>query len=71
MITVTIDEKEYQVKKGIRLEDIAKKYGVCAKGEIVLAYVNRHLSELHKTIEEPAVIEFVSTVDKIGLTTRD
>ena len=39
MITVTIDEKEYQVKKGIRLEDVAKKYGVCAEGEIVLAYV--------------------------------
>lgn len=69
MITVTIDEKEYQVKKGIRLEDVAKKYGVCAEGEIVLAYVNGHLSELHKTIEEPAVIEFVSTVDKIGYDT--
>ncbi len=69
MITITIDEKEYQVNKGILLEDIAKKYGVCDRGEIVLAYVDGHLSELHKTIEEPAVISFVSTADKIGYDT--
>lgn len=69
MITVTIDTKEYEVDEGIVLEDIAQKYGVCGKGEIVLAYVNGHLSELHKTIDESAVIEFVSTADKIGYDT--
>lgn len=69
MITVTIDTKKYEVDEGIVLEDIAQKYGVCGKGEIVLAYVNGHLSELHKTIDESAVIEFVSTADKIGYDT--
>ena len=33
MITITIDGKEYQVNKGILLEDIAKKNMVSVTGE--------------------------------------
>ncbi|MGN0155077.1 MAG: nucleoside kinase [Lachnospiraceae bacterium] len=66
MVTVTIDGKEYEVENGIRLEELAKRYGKCDKGEIVLAYRNGHLCELHKTVEESSEISFVSTSDKVG-----
>ncbi|MCM1497491.1 MAG: nucleoside kinase [Clostridium sp.] len=69
MVTVTIEQKEYQVEEGICLEELAKQYGSCERGQIVLAYVNRHLCELHKKISQDAVIEFVSTTDKIGFST--
>ena len=69
MITVKIDHCEYEIEEGTRLEEIAKKYGVCEKGEIVLAYRNRHLCELHKKVKEPAEISFVNTTDKIGFDT--
>lgn len=69
MITVTIDGQSYEVAEGTTLEKLAKKYGTCPAGEIVLAYRNGHLCELHKTVTEPAVIEFVTTADKIGMDT--
>lgn len=69
MVTVTIGDKEYKVEEGTRLEELAHRYGVCDQGQIVLAYVDRHLCELHKEVEEDAVIEFVSTTDKIGYDT--
>lgn len=69
MVTVTIDNKEYKVEEGTRIEELAQKYGVCAQGQIVLAYVDQHLCELHKEVKEDAAIEFVSTTDKIGYDT--
>lgn len=69
MITITIGDKTYEEEAGIRLEEIAKKYGSCEKGDIVLAYVDGHLSELHKTVGESAEIRFVSTMEKIGFDT--
>lgn len=67
MVTITMNGKNYEVEKGITLEDIAKQYGTCEKGEIVLAYQNNHLCELHRTVTENCEIEFVSTANKIGL----
>ncbi|MDE5863405.1 MAG: nucleoside kinase, partial [Lachnospiraceae bacterium] len=69
MVTVTVEQKEYEVEEGISLEEIAKQYGSCEQGQIVLAYVNRHLCELHKKVSQDAVIEFVTTTDKIGFST--
>ncbi len=69
MITINIDHCEYEIEEGTRLEEIAKKYGVCEKGEIVLAYRNGHLCELYKKVKEPAEISFVNTADKIGFDT--
>lgn len=66
MVTVKIQEQEYEVTEGISLEKLAKQYGKSEKGEIVLAYRNRHLCELHKTVTEDAKIEFVTTAEKIG-----
>lgn len=69
MITVKIDEEEYQIEEGCTLEEIAKKYGSCKKGQIVLAYKNGHLCELYKTVDEDAEISFVTTAEKVGLDT--
>lgn len=69
MITIKIAEKEYQIEEGSTLEEIAKQYGDCEKGQIVLAYRNGHLCELYKTVDEDADISFVTTAEKIGLDT--
>lgn len=69
MITIKIAEKEYQIEEGSTLEEIAKQYGNCKKGQIVLAYRNGHLCELYKTVDEDADISFVTTAEKIGLDT--
>lgn len=69
MITVTIGDKTYEEEEGVRLEELAGKYGKCDKGDIVLAYVDGHLSELHKKVKESAEIRFVTTTEKIGFDT--
>lgn len=69
MITIKVNGCEYNIEEETRLETIAKKYGECEKGEIVLAYRNGHLCELHKRVKEPSEITFVTTVDKIGFDT--
>jgi len=63
---VTIANEQYEVAEGMVLEEVAKKYGRCEKGEIVLAYQNGHLCELHRTVTEDALLEFVPTTNKIG-----
>lgn len=69
MIKIEINDKSYEVEEGLTLEEIAKQYGVCEKGQIVLAYRNNQLCELYKTVDEDATIKFVTTAEKIGLDT--
>lgn len=69
MITITIGDKTYEEEEGVRLEELAGKYGKCDKGAIVLAYVDGHLSELHKKVKKSAEIRFVTTAEKIGFDT--
>lgn len=69
MITVYIENQEYEVEEEITLEELAKQYGKSKKGKIVLAYRNGHLCELYKKVKENAKIEFVTTLEKIGLST--
>ncbi|MBQ9983229.1 MAG: nucleoside kinase [Lachnospiraceae bacterium] len=66
MVKVTIYGEQYEVAKGTSLQEIAKQYGECDKGEIVLAYQNGHLCELHRKVNEDAELVFVSTTDKVG-----
>ena len=66
MVKVTIYGEQYEVEKGTSLQEIAKQYGECDKGEIVLAYQNGHLCELHRKVNEDAELVFVSTTDKVG-----
>lgn len=67
MITVYIDNQEYEVEENMSLKELAKQYGKSEKGEIVLAYRNGHLCELHKKVKKNADIKFVTTAEKIGL----
>ncbi len=66
MVTIKVDGNLYDVEEGTTLERIAKKYGSGDKGEIVLAYQNGHLSELHRTVIADGEIRFVTTTDKVG-----
>ena len=67
MVKVTMNGTAYEVDKGTTLESIAKQYGTCEKGEIVLAYQNGHLCELYRTVTTDCDVEFVDTTNKIGL----
>lgn len=70
MVKITIGDNVYEVEQGTTLEEIAKKYGEPQdEGEIVLAYRNGHLCELFKTVEEDAIISFLTTKSKIGSAT--
>ena len=70
MVKVTIGDKIYEVEQGISLEELAKMYGEASDaGEIVLAYRNGHLCELFKTVEEDAVVSFLTTTSKSGNST--
>lgn len=69
MMQITVDGVRRKVQEEITLEDVAKEYGHCEKGEIVLAYQNRHLCELFKQVKENADITFVDTTEKIGIET--
>lgn len=69
MITVKINGNEYEVEEGVKLETLAVQYGSCEDGQIVLAYRNGHLCELHKDVTENTEISFVTTTDKIGFST--
>lgn len=66
MVTITVNGKNYEVEKGTTLENVAKQYGDCQKGEIVLAYMNGHLCELYRAVTENAEISFVPTTNKVG-----
>ncbi len=69
MIQVTIGDKTHEVEEGVSLEELAAKYGTCEKGDIVLAYMDNHLCELYKTVQESTEVRFVSTAEKIGFDT--
>ncbi len=69
MMQITVDGVKHTVEEGTTLEAVAREYGVCENGEIVLAYQNRHLCELFKPVMANANITFVSTADKIGIET--
>lgn len=66
---IVVEGKTYEVEEGITLEEIAKQYGTCEKGQIVLAYRDGHLCELYKSVDDQAEIQFVTTAEKIGLDT--
>ena len=66
MIIVKMNGNSYEMEDGASLEMFAKKYGVCEKGDIVLAYQNGHLCELHRAVLDGADITLVSTTDKVG-----
>lgn len=65
-IEVTINEKKYQVTKGITLEEVANDFASDYKYPILLAKVNNRLKELSSPIKENANIEFLDLTSPEG-----
>ncbi len=56
--------KEYP--KGISLLEISKEYQKDFKDDIILAFINNRLRELHKTVQKDCSVRFVTTGDDAG-----
>lgn len=65
-IEVTIDQKKYQLSKGITLQEIAQEFQKNFKYPIILARVNNRLKELTEEVKENATIEFLDLTSREG-----
>ncbi len=65
-IEVTIQNKKYQLSKGVTLQEIAKEFQKEYKYPIILAKVNNRLQELNEPVKENAEIEFLDLTSKEG-----
>ena len=61
MLTVTIDDQEYQYPEGISYEAIAADFQHTKKQDIVLVTVNGKLRELHHRLKKNCRISFLTT----------
>ena len=66
MAKVIINGKEETYKDGTSLIEIAALHKDDYKDDIVLAKYNGSLTELGKTVNEDAEIQFLTTADKDG-----
>lgn len=66
MIRATIQGEKKNYICGIRLSEIAQEYQKSEKHPIILMMVDGKLRELHKTLKNDAVVEFVTTADEAG-----
>lgn len=66
MIDININNKTYQVSKGITLEEISKDFQNNYKYPIILAKVDNKLKELTDIVEEDCSIEFIDLTTKQG-----
>ncbi len=65
-IQVTVLDEPGEYPKGVSLEKIAEDFQARYPHRIIMARVNGKLRELHKTLDEDALVEFVTTGEKIG-----
>lgn len=65
-VKVEINGNVKEYPKGISLLDISKEYQKNYKNDIILAFVNNRLRELHKTVQQDCSIRFVTTADDAG-----
>lgn len=66
-VQIGSDSREYPV--GTSYEEIAKAYQDLMENDIVLAWVDGRLRELHKRVNGDCCLSFVTTGDKIGFQT--
>lgn len=66
MCTVIVDGEERKYPYGTQLEEVTKEYQKNYKDDIILAFFNNKLRELHKRIKKDGTISFVTTADHIG-----
>lgn len=65
-VKVTLYGETIQVEEGTSLLELAKKYQNREQHDIVMAYMNKKLCELAKTIQGDCEIQFLTTSDEIG-----
>lgn len=65
-ITVKVYGEQVTLKEGITLLELAERYQEREKHDIVLAYMNRKLCELHKKVQDGTEIRFLTVADEIG-----
>lgn len=65
-ICITVYGEEKSVAAGTKLEEVARAYGREEKGDIVLAFVDDRLCELHCELTKSATVKFVTTGETIG-----
>ncbi len=66
MIKLTINGEVREYPQGTILEDIAKEYQKPDEPAIVLAFEDKKIRELHRTVAKDSVIEFITLRDTIG-----
>lgn len=66
MINVEIDNKNYEFKKGINLENIMEKINHKDKNIIVAAIINNRIQKLSKKIDSDCKIKFLTRSDVLG-----
>ena len=71
MIQVSIGGREVQVAKGTSFLELAKEYQPEYANDIVLVSVNKKLQELHKEVQKPCSLEFITTADKTGMSSYE
>ncbi len=63
---VQIHGNIYDIPQGTAYRQLAERFQPAYENDIVLATVNGKLQELHKTVQAPCSLEFVTTADKAG-----
>lgn len=65
-IQVTVLDEQREYSAGVSLEKVAGDFQDRYPHRIIMARVNGKLNELHKSLDGDALVEFVTTGDKIG-----
>ena len=71
MIQVTVKGQEAQVAEGASFLELAREYQAEYANDIVLVSVNKKLQELHKEVQRPCSVEFITTADKAGMSSYE
>ncbi|WP_434311048.1 nucleoside kinase [Hominifimenecus sp. rT4P-3] len=67
MIEIQVAGKSVEIAEGTTYRELARQFQPQYENDIVLVTVNGKLQELHKTLEKPCSIEFVTTAHTAGI----
>ena len=69
MVQVTVENERREYEVGTLLKDAAREFQNRFENEILLAFVNGKLQELHKVVRDGTEIHFLTAKDKPGMQT--
>lgn len=69
MVQVTVQNERREYEIGTLLSDVAEEFQSRFENDILLAFVNGKLQELHKVVRNGSEIRFVTAKDKPGMQT--